>query len=102
MKAAKEACADGKDFSWSSISSSEESLQLNWVINLCLFELSQVTLGLQTDIKLGLGHPITFLHMSVKIELAMEATKHIHIVLVAGPIQDGIFKLFPRHRCTDK
>ena len=39
--------------------------------------------------------------MSVKIEFAIEATKHIHIVLVAGPIHDGIFKLIPRQNCTD-
>ena len=101
MKAAKEACADGKDLSWSSNFSSVASKQWNWAINSCLFEASQVTLGRQTAIKLGLGHPITFLHMSVKIEFAMEATKHIHIVLVAGPIHDGIFKLIPRQNCTD-
>jgi len=92
---------DGKDLSWSSNFSSVASKQWNWAINSCLFEASQVTLGRQTAIKLGLGHPITFLHMSVKIEFAMEATKHIHIVLVAGPIHDGIFKLIPRQNCTD-
>ena len=61
----------------------------------------KVTFGLHEAKKFGLGRPITFLPMSVKIELAIEATKHTNIVLAAGMIHAGICKLFPRHRCTN-
>ena len=68
-------------------------MHLKVVMNLYPVMLAHVTFsmrGLHVSIKLGLGHPITFLAMSVNMEFAAAPMKYVSSIRRDGPIHAGI------------